>query len=118
MENKEDLELIKMLDITKKDEIEELAYIINSVDGNEPPVEAKKLIHLYSLGYIDYETAKKCIMGLFTNEIFNNKKYMRIQGEELAYKTKKSVGVFVLTWRRVRDVRLMMALWHMYCHHL
>ena len=28
---------------------------------------------------------------------------MRIQGEELAYKTKKPVGVFVLTWRRVRD---------------
>ena len=35
--------------------------------------------------------------------IVNNKKYMRIQGEELAYKTKKPVGVFVLTWRRVRD---------------
>ena len=34
---------------------------------------------------------------------FNKKKYMRIQGEELAYKTKKPVGVFVLTWRRVRD---------------
>ena len=32
-----------------------------------------------------------------------NKKYMRIQGEELAYKTKKPVGIFVLTWRRVRD---------------
>ena len=35
--------------------------------------------------------------------IIKNKKYMRIQGEELAYKTKKPVGVFVLTWRRVRD---------------
>ena len=33
MGNKEELELIKMLDITKKDEIEELSYIINSVDG-------------------------------------------------------------------------------------
>ena len=52
----------------EKDDIEELAYIINSVDGNEPPVEAKKLIHLYSLGYIDYETAKFGIMRLFTND--------------------------------------------------
>lgn len=34
---------------------------------------------------------------------FSKKKYMRIQGEELAYKTKKPVGIFVLTWRRVRD---------------
>lgn len=30
-------------------------------------------------------------------------KYMRIQGRETAYKTKKPVGIFVLTWRRVRD---------------
>ena len=29
---------------------------------------------------------------------------MRIQGEELAYKTKEPVGVFVITWRRVRDI--------------
>ena len=36
----------------KKDDVDKLSYIINSVDGNEPPVEAKKLIHLYSLGYI------------------------------------------------------------------
>ena len=35
--------------------------------------------------------------------VFSKKKYMRIQGEELAYKTKKPVGIFVLTWRRVRD---------------
>ena len=35
--------------------------------------------------------------------LIKNKKYMRIQGEELAYKTKKPVGIFVLTWRRVRD---------------
>ena len=32
-------------------------------------------------------------------DLIKNKKYMRIQGEELAYKTKKPVGVFVLTWR-------------------
>ena len=30
-------------------------------------------------------------------------KYMRIQGREIAFKTKKPVGIFVLTWRRVRD---------------
>ena len=36
-------------------------------------------------------------------EVIKNKKYMRIQGEELAYKTKKNVGVFGLTWRIVRD---------------
>ena len=35
MENKEDLELIKMLDITKKDEIEELSYIINCFCGGK-----------------------------------------------------------------------------------
>jgi len=31
------------------------------------------------------------------------KKYMRIQGRELAYRTGKPVGVFVLNWRRIRD---------------
>ncbi len=31
------------------------------------------------------------------------KKYMRIQGRELAYKTGKPVGLFILNWRRVRD---------------
>lgn len=36
-------------------------------------------------------------------EVIKDKKYMRIQGEELAYKTKKPVGIFVLTCRRVRD---------------
>lgn len=30
-------------------------------------------------------------------------KYMRIQGRETAFKTKKPVDIFVLTWRRVRD---------------
>ena len=32
-----------------------------------------------------------------------NKKYMRIQGRELAYRTGKPVGLFVLNWRRIRD---------------
>ena len=36
-------------------------------------------------------------------DLIKNKKYMRIQGEELSYKTKKPVGGFALTWRRVRD---------------
>ena len=31
------------------------------------------------------------------------KKYMRIQGRELAYRTGKPVGVYILNWRRVRD---------------
>lgn len=30
-------------------------------------------------------------------------KYMRIQGREIAYRTGKPVGVFVLNWRRIRD---------------
>ncbi len=37
---------------------EKLAYLINSVDGGEPSPKAKKIIHLYSKGDIDYETAK------------------------------------------------------------
>ncbi len=30
-------------------------------------------------------------------------KYMRIQGREIAWKTQKPVGVFILNWRRIRD---------------
>ena len=30
-------------------------------------------------------------------------KYVRIQGREIAWKTKKPVGIFVLNWRRIRD---------------
>lgn len=30
-------------------------------------------------------------------------KYVRIQGREIAYRTQKPVGVFVLNWRRIRD---------------
>lgn len=37
---------------------EKLAYLINTVDGNEPSLKAKKIIHLYAVGDIDYETAK------------------------------------------------------------
>jgi hypothetical protein len=31
------------------------------------------------------------------------RKYMRIQGREIAYRTGKPVGVFILNWRRIRD---------------
>lgn len=41
---------------------EKLAYIINSVDGREPTPQAKKIIHLYANGDIDYETAKFAIL--------------------------------------------------------
>lgn len=43
--------------------IEQLAYIINSVYGCEPSLEAKKIIHSYTIGEIDYETAKEAILA-------------------------------------------------------
>lgn len=46
----------------KENDIERLAYIINSVDGREPSLQAKKIIHLYAKGDIDYETAKFAIL--------------------------------------------------------
>lgn len=46
----------------KLTDIESLAYLINSVDGVEPSPEAKKIIHLYSIGEIDLETAKKLLL--------------------------------------------------------
>ena len=33
----------------------------------------------------------------------NLPKYMRIQGREIAWRTKKPVGIFILNWRRIRD---------------
>lgn len=44
--------------------IEQLAYIINSVDGSEPSLEVKKIIHSYTNGEIDYETAKEAILKI------------------------------------------------------
>ena len=38
--------------------IEKLAYLIKTVDGEEPSPKAKKIIHLYVKGDIDLETAK------------------------------------------------------------
>ena len=52
------------LDSEEKDsnELEKLAYIINSVDGREPSLQAKKIIRLYTNGDIDFETAKFAII--------------------------------------------------------
>ena len=44
---------------------EKLAYLINSVDGKEPSPKAKKIIHLYAIGDIDYETAKFALARSF-----------------------------------------------------
>ena len=44
--------------------VEELAYIINSTGGSEPSSEVKKIIHSYTLGEIDYETAKQAILKI------------------------------------------------------
>ncbi len=43
-------------------EIESLAYIINSVGGAEPSIEAKKIIHLYAIGEIVLYAAKKKLL--------------------------------------------------------
>ena len=48
-------------EIEKETPTEELAYISNSVDGGEVPKDAKKIIHLYTKGDIDLETAKFAI---------------------------------------------------------
>ena len=47
---------------SEENPIERLAYIMNSVDGKEPTLEAKKIIHLYTNGDIDLETAKFAIL--------------------------------------------------------
>ena len=48
----------------KANELEQLAYIINSTDGKEPSPEAKKIIHAYAEGEIDLETAMARIIKL------------------------------------------------------
>ena len=42
----------------ESNDVERLAYLINTVDGGEPSPKAKKIIHLYARGDIDFETAK------------------------------------------------------------
>ena len=44
-------------------DIEQLALIINSVDGSEPSFKAKKILRLYANGDIDFETAKFAIIN-------------------------------------------------------
>ena len=46
----------------ESNDIEKLAYIINSVDGKEPTPQAKKIVRLYANGDIDFETAKFAIL--------------------------------------------------------
>ena len=56
------------------DQMEELSYIINFVDGKEPPTWAKKIIHLYSRGEIDYDTAVYAITKHYQqNESYSSK---------------------------------------------
>lgn len=54
------------LDSEEKEEtnIEKLAYLINTVDGDEPSPKAKKIIHLYAKGDIDLETAKFALLRI------------------------------------------------------
>ena len=52
---------VELNEMQKETPTEELAYIINSVDGGEVPKDAKKIIHLYTKGDIDLETAKFAI---------------------------------------------------------
>ena len=49
------------LDCEEKEEkdISKLAYLINTVDGKEPSLKAKKIINLYARSDIDLDTAKK-----------------------------------------------------------
>ena len=60
----------ELIDIeeTKTNEIERLAYAINSVDGKEPSQKSKSIIHLYANGDIDYETEKICLLRGLKNE--------------------------------------------------
>lgn len=46
----------------KQTDIETLAYIINSTGGAEPSTEDKKIIHLYAIGEIDLDTAKRALL--------------------------------------------------------
>ena len=47
-----------------KDDLVSFAININLTDGNEPSVEAKEIIELYTEDKIDYETAEKAIINL------------------------------------------------------
>ena len=49
----------------EKIDSEKLAYLINLIDGREPSPKAKKIIHLYSKGDIDIETAKFALFRIY-----------------------------------------------------
>ena len=55
------------LDCEEKEEndISKLAYLINTVDGNEPSLKAKKIINLYARGDIDLDTAKFALIKVY-----------------------------------------------------
>ena len=55
-----------LLDSEEKEEtdVERLAYLITTVDGEEPSPKAKKIIHLYAKGDIDLETAKFALLRI------------------------------------------------------
>jgi len=48
---------IALKDVEEAKREEELAYAINSTGGKEVSPKLKKIIHLYAIGDIDYETA-------------------------------------------------------------
>ena len=52
----------------RKGKIEKLAYLISSVDGDEPSEEAKMIIHQYAKGDIDLMTAKTLILNLYSKK--------------------------------------------------
>ena len=55
------------LDCEEKEEndISKLAYLINTVDGHEPSLKAKKIINLYARGDIDLDTAKFALIRMY-----------------------------------------------------
>lgn len=55
------------LDCEEKEEndISKLAYLINTVDGKEPSLKAKKIINLYARGDIDLDTAKFALIKVY-----------------------------------------------------
>ena len=73
MENKEELELLKMLAETEED-------IRN---GRVSSIEST------------FDEIRKKLNTFDSTKIISNKKYMRIQGEELAYKTKCRLALYM-----------------------
>ena len=49
----------------EQNDISKLAYLINTVDGKEPSLKAKKIINLYARGDIDLDTAKFALKKIY-----------------------------------------------------